>query len=130
MTPRFPPPLTTFFACLGLSLGVSCVACAAIAPALDALPGVVSAVEAVEKAAAANRVAVPADVLAEAKALDAAHEASEKARDKKIAAILAAVRRKAAACPPVQTVWLKAGEVAPMVGAAPLAGDAGTEAGK
>ncbi len=86
-------PLSAF--ALGSLLG-----CAAIAPALDALPGVVSAVEAVTKAAEANRVAVPADVLAEAKALDAAHEASEKARDRRIAAILAAVRRKPVACVP------------------------------
>ena len=78
--------------------------CAAIGPALDALPGIVSAVEAVTAAAKANHVEVPADVLAEAKALDKSHEANEHARDLKIAAILAAVRRKPVACIPAAIV--------------------------
>ncbi len=109
--------------------------CAAAWPAIDALPGIVSAVEAVTAAAKANHVEVPADVLAEAKALDKAHEANEHARDLKIAAILAAVRRKPAACIPAAIVVPAPPVAIPQAPAAlPLADagapDASAEAGR
>jgi hypothetical protein len=90
---------------------------------LGALPGVVSAVEAVTAAARAQGRDLAPEVLAEAKALDAAHVASEAARDKQLKLILAAVRRKPAPCLPVVA------PVVPVATVAPVALDAGTEGG-
>lgn len=124
LVPILPPIL------LALTFAIA-AGCAALAPALDALPGVVSAVEAVVAAAKANGTTVPADVLAEAKALDAAHELHERSRDAQMRAILAAVRRRPVACVPTVVLPVVADAGAPFpVRAESALTDGGAEAGK
>lgn len=140
-TPRAYPPrmptrsrLVPFLPPILLALTFAVAAgCAALAPALDALPGVVSAVEAVVAAAKANGTTVPADVLTEAKALDAAHELHEKSRDAQMRAILATVRRRPVACVPASALPVAADAgapwpVTPMAALVPW--DGGAETGR